>query len=160
MKNLFSAKRLQEHCGALLRLFFCAHIFFVNLIGMLDEKSLTHALTEHGGSSAWATLYTMTAMAAVGFFDTFINDVLPDDYTLKHGLEFRHLIFMGLALCFAAQMWWGVAIQSYMLIPYYLLHITFISVAAFLDIHDRYSPDSLCRVRRGIQPEGAAHANA
>lgn len=159
MKNLFSASRLQEHCGALLRLFFCANILFINLLGMFDTKSLTHALTVHGGGSARAVLYTMTALALVGLLDTFINDVLPDEYTLHSGLEFRHVVFMGIALCYAAQMWFGVAIESYMLIPYYSLHILFISVAAFLDVHDRYSPTSLCNIRRALH-EGAAHARA
>lgn len=158
MKNLFSAKRLQEHCGALLRLYFCANIILSNCVGIFDPKSLVHQLTEHAGLSGWVVLYGMTALAVLGFADTFINDVLPDTYTSHRGLEFRHLIFMGLALFYAAQMWDGVAIRSYMLIPYFSLQIAFISVAAFLDVHDRYSPNGARRARMIPTAEEATHA--
>lgn len=156
--HIFSVQRLQENCGALLRLYFCTNIILTNLLGFFDHKSLSYQLTSHAGMTGLLVLDLMTALAIFGLVDTFINDVLPDRYTAYHGLESRHLIFMGLALCYAAHMWFGVAIKSYMIIPYCSLQIIFISVAAFLDVHNRYSPTGKVRMRQLLPAEGSAHA--
>ena len=73
------------------------------------QSSLTARLIERGGVPAFWVLCVMTAMVLIGLADAFINDVLPDRYSLHCVKQHRHIGYMLLGATYMIQVFAGLA---------------------------------------------------
>ncbi|MGI4938116.1 MAG: hypothetical protein ACRYF5_15475 [Janthinobacterium lividum] len=125
-------------CGALMRVYMCINILLTNSIAVTEDRSLVHDLTEAAGTPGKVVLIAMTVFAIAGLIDALINDVLPSRFVMKTGLRFRQAILTGLMFGYAAQMWFGVAIDSYTVLLIYTEHIVFLFISSIVDVKVRY----------------------
>ena len=79
------------------------------------------------------------ALAIVGMIDTLINDIMDERFTFMHALKTRHLVLMGIPICFAVQIFKCVSAElSYAILPYYLIYIVLVPLSAFIDVQKRH----------------------
>ena len=78
-------------------------------LGWWAQSSLTARLIERGGAPALWVLCVMSAVVLVGLLDAFINDVLPDRFSLQCIRQHRHLNFMVLGATYMVQVFAGLS---------------------------------------------------
>lgn len=72
------------------------------------QSSLTARLIERGGTPAMLILCAMTGMVLVGLADAFVNDVLPDRFSLMCVKSHRHVMYMVLGATYMMQVFAGL----------------------------------------------------
>lgn len=73
-----------------------------------SQSSLTARLIERGGTPATVVLCAMSGMVLVGLADAFINDVLPDRFSLLCVKSHRHVGYMMLGATYVMQVFAGL----------------------------------------------------
>jgi hypothetical protein len=125
-------------CGALMRVYMCLHIILRNSIGWTEDRSLIHDLTMAAGWPGIFVLVALIVFSIAGLVDAFINDALPNRFVLLFGLKFRQTVLKGLMFGIAAQMWFGVSIDSYTILLLYTLDIVFLFISSVVDVKVRF----------------------
>jgi hypothetical protein len=96
----------------------------------------------HVDEFATFAMATLGALSVVGMVDMLINDVMPDKYIFLDALKTRHLVLMGIPICFAIQTFKCVTAGfSYAIIPFYLIYIVLVPLSAFVDVQKRHLKD-------------------
>jgi hypothetical protein len=86
--------------------------------------------------------YLMVAFAVLGLLDVIINDILPESYSLARALHDRHLVSMGLSLCFGVEVFTEVKYNlSYAALPFFIIYAVLIPATAFVDVVKRYKTE-------------------
>jgi hypothetical protein len=101
------------------------------------------------GVEVWWVLGAMCVLAVGGLINAVINDCLPSHFNFTWGLRTRHLIFMSLAIGYGVMMTFTMHEQLYSSVPYFLINIVFIVLAAFVDIQHRFKRATLQQRRIG-----------
>ena len=78
-------------------------------LGWWAQSSLTARLIERGGTPALWVLCAMSSAVIVGLVDAFINDVLPDRFSLLCIRQHRHLNYMVLGATYMVQVFAGLS---------------------------------------------------
>jgi uncharacterized protein (DUF58 family) len=127
------------HCSVLLRLFILVLTASTWSLGILTGRSLVYELAHTTNWLAWASVWLMLPLAVLGLADVFINDILPDSWISHRALRDRHLVHIGIALCFAVQTYIA-ADHGYplTLMLYDTIFIVFITLSAVSDIKHRF----------------------
>ena len=93
----------------------------------------------HVNEFATFAMATVGALAIVGLVDTLINDIMSDRFTFLDALHTRHLVLMGIPICFAIQIFTCVSAElSYAILPYYFIYIILVPLSAFIDVQKRH----------------------
>lgn len=131
MKRIFD-------CGVLLRIFILVQVGMFAHTAIAHDDSMLYQV-------AHADRFTLMAMAALailtmlGAVDLVVNDLLPERFVLLRSLDWRHLVNMGMAMCFAVQLWSCVRYElSTAPVPFYVSFIFFIPLSALADVRKRY----------------------
>lgn len=72
------------------------------------QSSLTARLIERGGTPAMLILCAMTGMVLIGLADAFVNDVLPERFSLQFVRKHRHVVYMVLGATYMMQVFAGL----------------------------------------------------
>ena len=78
-------------------------------LGWWAQSSLTARLIERGGTPAMLVLCVMSAMVLIGLVDGFVNDVLPDRFSLLYVKRHRHIGYMTLGATYMIQVFAGLS---------------------------------------------------
>lgn len=140
-------KRIPERmldCGVLLRLY----TMFIS--GLYCYTALHTAGTQvwiiaHANNTAWSCMVALGVFVFLGTVDVLWNDILPERFVIQRALHDRHLVSMGIAVCFAVQMWTCV---KYDLpdapLPFYAVYVVLVPASAFADVRKRFKPQPAC----------------
>lgn len=125
-------------CGVLLR------IYTVLMSGLYSYTALNESDTlvwqvAHANEFSWFVMVGLGVLAFLAFVDLVVNDLMPERFTILRALHDRHLVTMGIAGCFAVQMWTCVQYgYSTAVLPYYGVYALMVPAAAFTDVRKRY----------------------
>lgn len=126
--------------SSILRAFFALLALHTWFSGMFDPKTLHFMVTKEAHGLG---LFVVTAFGTIGFLallDVVVNDFMDERHVLPSLMEIRHILFMGIALLNASEMFVSLKyIQSWGLTLYCLLVCTFVTITAFRDIKIRFS---------------------
>ena len=78
-------------------------------LGWWAQSSLTARLIERGGTPAILVLCAMSALVLLGLADAFVNDVLPERFSLVCIKSHRHIGFMVLGAAYMIQVFAGIS---------------------------------------------------
>lgn len=125
-------------CGVLLRLYTMFASGLYAWAGITQPETLTFHVA-HADSFSTATMYGLAAFALLGTIDLFVNDLMPDRFVIARALHDRHLVSMGIALCFAVQIYTCVRHGlPGAILPFYAVYVLLVPASAFADVHKRY----------------------
>lgn len=125
-------------CGVLLRLYTMFMSGLYAYTGLVEELSNTYRVA-HADQFAYWTTVALAVFALLGFIDLFVNDLLPVRFVIARALRDRHLVNMGISMCFAILMWTCVKYDlPSAILPFYAVYAVFVPVAAFSDVRKRF----------------------
>lgn len=125
--------------GSILRLFFSLLTIHTWYCGMFDTKTLHYMVTTQAGELGSVIIMLFGSLGLVALADSFVNDFMPRQYSMKTLMKFRHLVFMIIAIMNSAELYVAVQyVQSWGLTFYCLLITTFVVITAFSDIKARF----------------------
>jgi len=125
--------------GVALRLYVVMISLFSAFVGFVEPRSLMYMIASTG-TPGQILLWVFVVLGVFGIADVVINDVLPDEYVLKPGLRWRHLIYMSLALAYVIELFIGYRYaQAWATFPIFVVHAVFAAVAAFVDVLHRFA---------------------
>ena len=131
-------------CSIMLRAYMMLSAALYAITGITQPETLIYRIANHD-KTALAAMYVMGVFAVLGMIDLVVNDLLPDRFVIRRALHDRHLVSMGLSLCFAVQMFTtvrnGLPLST---VPYYALYAVFIPLSAFADVHRRFKNKKVC----------------
>ena len=108
------------------------------VVGIFRPDSLTAEALVASGPLGMPALYLLGLMVAIAIADGFVNDMLPERFTLLT-IRYRHLVFMGMAVVMV--MIAGVIGRTEgasMFLIAYLLPAAFATAVTFLDLFWRH----------------------
>lgn len=115
----------------------CQSVLYA-VTSLTQDQTLLHTVA-HADAFATNTMYALLALAVLGVIDLAINDLMPPRFVSAVSLHVRHLVSMGIALCFAVQMWTCVKYQLPLsVIPFYAVYVFLVPASAFSDVRKRY----------------------
>lgn len=125
-------------CGVLLRAYTMCQSALYAVTALTQEQTLLHTVA-HANSFATNTMYALLVLSVLGMVDLIVNDLLPDRFVIAYALRDRHLVNMGVAVCFMVQMWTCVKYQLPLsVLPFYAVYVILVPAAAFSDVRKRY----------------------
>lgn len=125
-------------CGVLLR------IYTMVMSGLYAWNGLTQVGTigyrvAHIDQFSMLTMGALAFLAALGFVDLFVNDILPARFVIARALHDRHLVNMAISACFAVQMWSCVKYSlPIAILPFYAAYALMVPASAFADVRKRF----------------------
>ena len=128
--------------GSAFRMYMGGNAIVSWFIASSDASSLVRRamLTTEGAMLVW----TMMIIGVCAIVDAVINDLLPARFHWRVALRQRHLILIGMAFCYLAQLYVAFCNdRTTGLIVYYFWNAAIIVFAAYHDAHQRYK-DALC----------------
>lgn len=126
--------------GVALRLYVVMISLFSAFVGFVEPRSLMYIIADNGGLAGEILLWAFAVIGVFGIVDVIINDVLPDDYVLKPGLRWRHIIYMSLSIAYALELFIGYRYaEVWATFPIFIVHAVFAAVAAFVDVLHRFA---------------------
>lgn len=112
----------------------------VSIVGVswFEAHALTARAINQSGKPGWALVGVLFMFCLIALCDVVINDLLPDSFSFRYGLEHRHIGFLGMALTLAliATL---VTYQSgftFLLLVYWL-NAALAALIAYMDIFTR-----------------------
>ena len=126
--------------GSILRAFFALLALHTWFCGMFDPKTMHFMVTKEAHGLGLAVVTAFGALGFLALLDAIVNDFMDQDHAMPSLMECRHLLFMGIAILNASEMFVALKyVQSWGLTLYCLLVCTFVTVIAFRDIKIRFS---------------------
>lgn len=127
MKSIFE-------CGVLLRMYTLFMSALYSYAQLNHPETIMYEVA-HSDMLAYYTAWALGILALLGFIDLFVNDIMPDRFVLLRALKDRHLVLMGIPVCFAIQMYSAVRRDSPLVIlAYYGVYIFMVPASALKDI--------------------------
>ncbi len=122
----------------LARLFVALNLIIGCVIVAEDESSLLFRVIESSGATGTIALWALLLVALVGVSDVVINDFLPERFVLRWAQQYRHTIYMGMALGCLSMIFVVVKVHgpAAVLLHYGLVAFS-ASLIAVLDIRER-----------------------
>lgn len=131
-------------CGVLLRIYTMFMSALYAYTGLFKVGTQAHVIA-HANNTATAAMFALALFAFLGAVDVFVNDILPERFVIRPALRDRHLVSMGIAVCFGVQMWTCV---RYQLpdgpLPFYAVYVVLVPVSAFADVRKRFKTTQAC----------------
>jgi hypothetical protein len=125
-------------CAVLLRLYVLIMSALYGWAMIFQPETLIYRIANATDFSSFAA-YAMVIFAALGLVDVFVNDILPEGFRLLRALHDRHLVSMGLSVCFGIQLFTTVKCElPYAAMPFFAVYALLIPVSAFVDVQKRY----------------------
>lgn len=125
-------------CGVLLRVFILVQTGLFSFTALTAPAALSYQVA-HSDRFTEMTMFGLAAFTVLGLVDLVVNDVMPDRFVIARALHDRHLVNMGMALCFSVQLWSCVRYElPAAVVPFYAVYIVFIPLSAFADVRKRY----------------------
>lgn len=125
-------------CAVMLRVYAMLASFLYGATAITQPEALVYRIAHATDFGLW-TMYAMVVFAVLGWVDVLVNDLMPDRFSIPRALHDRHLVSMGLSLCFCVQMFVEVRYQLPLAVfPFYLIYVVMIPLSAFADIQKRY----------------------
>lgn len=125
-------------CGVLLRVY---TLFMSGLYGytcMQHPETIMYKVAHSDATAYWAAI-GLAICAFFGFVDLIVNDLMPSRFTIPRALKDRHLVLMGIPICFAVEMFTAVKYgHPLILLAYYGVYILMVPASALTDINKRY----------------------
>jgi hypothetical protein len=130
-------KRLLE-CSVLLRMYTMLMSLLYCYTSFNHPEMIMYQVA-HANTFASLMMLVMGVLAVVGMVDILINDLMPDRFIFLQALKTRHLVLMGIPICFAVQISTCIeAGMSYAVLPFYLIYTVLVPLSAFVDVHKRH----------------------
>ena len=130
-------KRLLE-CSVLLRMYTMLMSLLYCYTSFNHSETIMYQVA-HVNTFASITMGVMGVLAVIGMIDILINDLLPDSFVFLKALQTRHLVLMGIPICFAVQISTCIEADiSYAVLPFYLIYTVLVPLSAFVDVHKRH----------------------
>lgn len=82
----------------LTRLYIAMSVLVTCLIALLETGSANHRIIEAGGPIGSLSMAALMCLAFVALCDVVINDLMPARYRFEWSFDYRHLLYMWLAL--------------------------------------------------------------
>lgn len=79
------------------RIYVAISVLLTALAVMFDPASI-HSQAAYAAKLPDTLFIGAIFVCSIAILDTFINDILPNKYKFKHAYDFRHVIYMALAL--------------------------------------------------------------
>lgn len=131
--------------SSILRAFFSLLALHTWFCGMFDPKTLHFMVTKEANELGLTVVTLFGVLGLLGFLDVVVNDFMCEDRSLPSLMEWRHLLFMGIAILNASEMFVAMKyVQSWGLTLYCSLVSTFVTITAFRDIQIRFSGPQKC----------------
>jgi hypothetical protein len=131
-------------CGVILRLYTMIASGLYAWAGITQIDTLVYRVA-HSDEFSIATMYALAVLSLLGAVDLFVNDLLPMRFVIHNALRDRHLVCMGIAGCFAVQMWTCVIYRLPLaVLPFYAVYVLLVPVAAFSDVRKRFKKNKVC----------------
>lgn len=131
-------------CGVLLRLYTMGMSSLYCYTSLTQPGSQLYAIA-HASPAALVAMYALGLFALLGSIDVLVNDIMPERFVIRPALRDRHLVSMGMALCFAVQMWTCVRLELPAApMPFYAVYVVMIPLSAFADVNKRFNPRKAC----------------
>lgn len=86
----------------LVRVLLSVQTLMVVCIALFEPLSLNYQMVQTGGLATAASLAVLSVLAMLSLADVLINDVLPRDWRLPFGHNYRHLLWGCMACTYAA----------------------------------------------------------
>lgn len=138
-----AAHRMLE-CGVILRIYTMVASSLYAWAGLTQEYTLTYAAA-HANNTAFAAAIALAVLAVLGAIDVVVNDIMPDRYVIRPALRDRHLVSMGISVCFGVLMWTCVRNNLPLsLLPFYATYVVLVPASAFADVHKRFKNKKDC----------------
>lgn len=136
--------RLLE-CTVLLRIYTMLISALYAYTGLVERGTQAY-FTAHADNTAVAAMMALGLLSFLGIADVFVNDILPDRYVIRPALRDRHLVSMGIAVCFGVQMWTCVKYDlPDALLPFYAIYVVLVPASAFADVRKRFKNQQACK---------------
>lgn len=134
---LCPAKILQNRL-IISRIYVTLSILF-SILSMLFEPFSIHGQSTILSAVPIYWIYANLALCIISILDIIINDIAPDKYTLKYAHDYRHIVYMLLALMtFSISIGMVTTFGISLLLIRVWLDALVAAVVAFLDILGRY----------------------
>lgn len=78
--------------------FYVAFSILITLISLVFEPAAIHAQAASSANLPDFLFWAAIGVCVVAIIDTFINDFLPNKYIFKYAYQYRHIVYMLLAL--------------------------------------------------------------
>lgn len=131
-------------CSTMLRAYMMLSAALYAWTAITQDETLIYRIANYD-AAALGAMYAMGILAALGLIDLLVNDLMPARFVIDRALQDRHLVNMGLSLCFAVQMFTTVRYDLPLsAMPYYALYAGFIPLSAFADVHRRFKNKKGC----------------
>lgn len=132
-------------CSVLLRLYTMFMSGLYCYTGLFAVGTQSYGIA-HVNNTAYVSMWALGAFAALGMVDVVVNDILPERFVIARALHDRHLVSMGIAGCFAVQMWtcvrYGMPDAP---LPFYAVYVVFVPISAFADVRKRFKNQQACQ---------------
>ncbi|RYF54975.1 MAG: hypothetical protein EOO27_22300 [Comamonadaceae bacterium] len=89
---------MKTHFSAALRFYVCASVGCTAAIAGWDPYSQHRFAMSEDGFGGLIAICLLGVLALLGILDVFINDILPERYSLRWTHRHRHVVFMLLAI--------------------------------------------------------------
>lgn len=131
-------------CSTMLRAYMMLSAALYAVTAITQPETLLFKIANHD-ATALGAMYLMGLFAVLGMIDLVVNDLMPERFVIRRALQDRHLVNMGLSLCFAVQMFTTVRYELPLsAMPYYALYAVFIPLSAFADVQRRFKNKKGC----------------
>lgn len=80
------------------RVFVSLNVAFACLLAFGQVQDAIRAVLDRAGTPGYVAMGFLFGLSALALADVLINDVLPDRFTLRIGLKYRHTIYMLMSL--------------------------------------------------------------
>lgn len=132
-------------CSVLLRLYTMLMSGLYSYKGVFDTDTQM-ATIAYANSTAYLAMVALGIFATLGIVDVIVNDILPERFVIRPALRDRHLVSMGIAVCFGVQMWtcvkYGLPDSP---LPFYAVYVVLVPASAFADVRKRFKLQQACQ---------------
>jgi len=137
-------RRLSDHALSLLRFYIGGNAIVAWYNAVNDSRSLIAQTTNNSDATVFIWLMPVFGLCVV--IDVLINDVMPKRFTWQRALSHRHLLLIGLGVCYFAQPFVSSMLHNESpLRLYYAWNTSIICLASFLDAKKR-SREAQCGI--------------
>lgn len=125
-------------CGVLLRAYTMAASFLYSSVSLTQDDTKLFQVAHASEFATWS-MWALGVLAVLGTIDLVVNDLMPERFIIRPALRDRHLVTMGISLCFTVQAWtcvtYGMSLSP---LPFYLQYIVLVPASAFADVNQRF----------------------